>query len=202
MIADHRSNAPLAAEARGVESQTHVLRINIEGATWTDILSVTTDCKPPLAPSLSLGRVAFLADGTWRADPSGALAVLMPVHDRYGDLVDLVAWFPDKPSAWWLRYGDECPVLGARALAVGAWHGLSVRLYSTPQSWLRAQCRGGVDGAFHGVCVLRWGLDLKPLFEGVSRVDCDSAELERRLRRSWRAWEPRTSRPEGVRHAA
>ncbi len=158
---------------------------------------------------LSRGRASFLDDGTWRADPAGAPAVLVPVHDRYGELADLIAWSPDKPSAWWLRYGDDCPVLGAEALAQAAWHQEMVSLYSTPESWLRARCRARdgdrrrQGGDLHqAICILRWGLDLKPLFDGVSRVDCDSAELGRRLRRSWRAWEPGTTTiAGGVRHA-
>ena len=66
-----------------------------------------------------LARIETKDDGTYVVDPHGKLAALVPVRDRYGELVDLVAWFPDNPSAWWLRYGDECPVLGSRALGYG-----------------------------------------------------------------------------------
>ena len=159
--------------------------------------------------TVSLGRVRFSDDGSWRADPSGAPAVLASVHDRYGDLVDLVAWLPDKPSAWWLRYGDECPILGAADLAQAAWYQEPVSLYSTPESWLRARCRAR-DGDHHHqegdrrrCCILRWGLDLTALFAGVRVVHCETAELEHRLLRLFRAWEPKTSSaPEVQRHAA
>ena len=153
--------------------------------------------------TLSLGRVRFLDDGTWRADPSGFPAVLMAVHDRYGELVDLVAWSPDKPSAWRLRFGDECPILGAADLAQTAWYQDPVSLYSTPERWLRARCRAhGGDRLDHqggdhhqAICILHWGVELGPLFEGVSRVECDSPELRDRFRKAIRSWEPKITAP-------
>ncbi len=151
--------------------------------------------------TLSLGRVAFPDDGTWRADPSGFPAVLMAVHDRYGELVDLVAWSPDKPSAWRLRFGDECPILGAADLAQAAWYQESVSLYSTPERWLRARRRAHAGGRLdhqggdhrQAICILHWGVDMGPLFEGVTTVSCDSPELHDRFRNSLRAWEPKTT---------
>ena len=155
--------------------------------------------------TLSLGRVAFLDDGRWCADPSGFPAVLMAVHNRYGELVDLVAWSPDKPSAWRLRFGDECPILGAADLAQTAWYQEPVSLYSTPERWLRA--RGSrlyhegdhldhQGGDHHqAICILHWGVELGPLFEGVSRVECDSPELGDRFRKAIRSWEPKITAP-------
>ena len=58
--------------------------------------------------------------GTYCVDPCGKLAVLVPVHDRWGELVDAVAYYPDEPGQWWLRFGDEVPVLGIQALADAA----------------------------------------------------------------------------------
>ncbi len=153
--------------------------------------------------TLSLGRVAFPDDGTWRADPSGFPAVLMAVHDRYGELVDLVAWSPDKPSAWRLRFGDECPILGTADLAQAAWYQEPVSLYSTPERWLRARCRArGGDRLrhqggdhHHAICILHWGVVVGPLFEGVSRVECDSPALRNRFRKALRAWEPKITAP-------
>ncbi len=145
--------------------------------------------------TLSLGRVRFLDDGTWRADPSGFPAVLMAVHDRYGELVDLVAWSPDKPSAWRLRFGDECPILGAAGLAQAAWHQEAASLYSTPERWLRSRCRAHGGDHHQAICILHWGVDLGPLFEGVSRVECDSPALRNRFRKALRAWEPKITAP-------
>ena len=141
--------------------------------------------------TLSLGRVRFLADGTWRADPSGFPAVLMAVHDRYGEPVDLVAWSPDKPSEWRLRFGDECPILGAADLAQAAWYQEPVSLYSTPERWLLSRRRPTPPP----VCVLDWGVELGPLFDGVSHVECDSVGLRDQMQRALRLWEPEITAP-------
>ena len=153
--------------------------------------------------TLSLGRVAFLADGTWRVDPSGAEAVLVPVRDRLGDWVDILAYHLDAPCEWRLRFGDECPILGAADLAQAAWNQEPVSLHSTPERWLRARCRahGGdrVDhqggGHLQAICILHWGVELGPLFEGVSRIECDSPELRDRFRKAIRSWEPKITAP-------
>ena len=143
--------------------------------------------------TLSLGRVAFLDDGRWCADPSGFPAVLMAVHNRYGELVDLVAWSPDKPSAWRLRFGDECPILGAADLAQAAWYQEPVFLYSTPERWLIGRRRA--PSVPSPVCILDWGVEPGPLFEGVSRIECDSPELGDRFRKAIRSWEPKITAP-------
>ena len=141
--------------------------------------------------TVSLGRVRFLADGTWRADPAGTPAVLIPVHDRDGVAVDIIAYHLDDPSEWWLRYGDSCPILGAQALAVAAYHHDPVRLCSTPERWLLSRRRPTPPP----VCVLDWGVELGPLFEGVSTVVPDNHELHDRFQRALRSWEPEITAP-------
>ncbi len=142
---------------------------------------------------LSLGRVAFLDDGTWRADPSGAPAVLIPVHDRDGVAVDIIAYHLNDPSEWRLRFGDECPILGAADLAQAAWYQEPVSFYSTPERWLIGRRRA--PSVPSPVCILDWGVELEPLFEGVSRVECDSPELRDRFRKAIRSWEPKITAP-------
>ncbi len=138
--------------------------------------------------TLSLGRVRFLDDGTWRVDPTGAPAVLIPVHDRGDFVADVIAYHLDDPSEWWLRYGDSCPLLGARALARAAYHQDPVKLCSTPERWLIGQRRA--PSAPSPVCILDWGVGLGPLFDGVSHVECDSPALCDRFRKALRSWEP------------
>ncbi len=153
--------------------------------------------------TLSPGRVVFLDDGTWRADPSGFPAVLIPVHDRFGGWVEILAYHLDAPCEWRLRFGDECPILGAADLAQTAWYQEPVSLYSTPERWLRARCRAhGGDRLDHqggdhhqAICILHWGVEMGPLFEGVSRVECDSPELGDRFRKAIRSWEPKITAP-------
>ena len=135
--------------------------------------------------ALGAAPIMTSSDGAYRPDPAGEWAAILAVHDRFGELIDLVSWLPETPSRWWLRVGDETPVLGARALAFAADCGKPIRLFSTPEEWLRARGNRGDH-----VCVLNWGVDLCPLFNGVSQILCNTPGLERRLREKLRQWEP------------
>ena len=157
------------------------------------------------APLIRFGRARIepLPTGTYRTADVGQWAVVLEVHDCFDDLVDLVAWFPDDPTRWWLRHGDETPILGVRALAIATWYGEPIQLYGTPELWLHAHSRAYDMDTARGICILQPGVDLKPLLDGVSRVDCENAELKDILRRAMRAWEPKLRSPaETDRHAA
>lgn len=142
------------------------------------------------------------AGGTFRYDPKGQPATTLGVNDRHGNLVDVVAWCDDSRH-WWLRRGDQTPILGARALAIAAWHGEPVKIHCTPEGWFQAIERASGTDTTARICILQPGADLRPLLDGVSRVDCETADLEDMLRRDLRAWEPKiTSPPKAARHAA
>ena len=47
------------------------------------------------SPRFGAARIVTSADGTYRPDQAGEWAAVMGVHDRFGELVDLVSWFPD-----------------------------------------------------------------------------------------------------------
>jgi hypothetical protein len=166
-------------------------------------------------PTFGIAKIVTREDGRYRPDIAGEWAAVVPVHDRFGELVDLCAWFPNEPQRWWLRLGEATPILGTKALAIAAAEGEPINLQGTPERWLMDQ--GGAcirpPGACaiecatcalpRGACILRWDVDLRELFEGVARVDCDCSELRRRLLQSLRGWEPRvTARHQEVRHAA
>ena len=142
---------------------------------------------------IGAARIATSDDGTYQPDPAGEWAAILAVHDRFGELVDLVSWLPENPCRWWLRVGDETPILGSQALAFAADCGESIHLVSTPNAWLSARLR---HGDHEVVCILSWAVDLCPLFHGVETVVCDTPGLARRLREKLREWEPE------VRHAA
>ena len=147
-------------------------------------------------------RISPQADGTFRYDRKGEPATTLGVSARDGNLADVVAWCKD-PHQWWLRRGDQTPIVGARALAIAAWHGEPVKLYGTPKGWLQAHSRAGDTDTTYRICILQPGVDLRPLLDGVSRVDCENADLEEMLRRAMRAWEPKLWSPPVVkRHAA
>ena len=69
-------------------------------------------------PALSLGRVTFLDDSTFTADPLGEEAVLIPVHDRHGEWVDTLAYHLSDPGEWRLQFDNATQILGAAHL----WH--------------------------------------------------------------------------------
>ena len=147
-------------------------------------------------------RYVTRADGTFAPDPTdqdGQPMEILGVKDRYGEVVDIVGWHPDNPGRWWLRLGDECPILGAKALALAAWYRRTVTLYPTPEAWLYARLR---DRDQDAVCILDWSVDLRSLFEGVREVICTAPALESALYHALRSFEPRIMTLAGVRHAA
>jgi hypothetical protein len=138
-------------------------------------------------------RIIPSCDGTYRSDPEGEWAAVTRVHDRHGELVDLVAWYLNEPGNWWLRRGDETPILGSRNLAMAAYYGDAITLHQNPQDWLLAARRGA--------CVIKWSWPLAELFDGVGMVDCDSPELQHRFLAVLRRWEPCVTVRQWVSHA-
>ena len=116
-------------------------------------------------------------------DGGGKPAVVLIVDDRYGEWCDLLAWFLDNPTRWWLRHGDETPILGAARLAQANEEAQSVSLHGNPESWIMARMRG--------VCVIDWRVDLRPLFADIPRITCENRELRDHLRKALRRDEPR-----------
>ncbi len=162
-------------------------------------------------PRFGRARIQPLASGNYRPSDDGEWAVILEVRDRHNELADLVAWLPNDPARWWLRHGDEAPVLGARALAFAADCHEPVILHPTPETWLFAHQGqpGGHLGQRHGdadgdtVCILDWGVDLAELFAGVSKVECQGADLQNRFQQALRVWEPQITVPrQGARRVA
>ena len=133
-------------------------------------------------------RIQVMSDDeTFRLD-GGDKALSLFVRDRYGHPADLVAWFNDRPGEWWLRKGDETPVLGARQLAGSEMTAAPLPIYPTPLAWLEA---GG-----DGICILDWDMKLAWLFDGltldVGHLQLHVAQaLAERLRTNFRSFEPR-----------
>ena len=130
-------------------------------------------------------RIAGKNDGTYSLDPHGRLAVLIPVRDRWGEIVDIVAFIQDEPEQWWRRYGDETPILGAQALAQAIFERRELVLWETPLQWLLQRSRGSV--------VLDWGVDLRPIFEDIPAINCQSPALSDRLQQNFLEFGPRLS---------
>ncbi len=165
-------------------------------------------------PRFGRAKIQPLASGAYRPSDAGQWAVILEVRDRHNELADLVAWLPNDPARWWLRHGDEAPVLGARALAFAADCHEPVTLLPTPEAWLFAHReRPKLDARMTGaevyvgpvavVCIMDWGVDLAPLFDGVLRVECQGPDLQKRFQRALRACEPKiTAARQGAPRAA
>ena len=152
--------------------------------------------------AISTARIAPAEDGTFSYSPQGSLALTLAVEDVSGDMADIVGWFKNSHH-WWLRRGDQTPILGARALAIASWHHEPIALYSNPESWLRAHRPGGDVDRVHCVCVLRRDVDLRPLFEGVRSVQCETPALGRCLHDALHQFDPVIALfSTGARHAA
>ncbi len=172
------------------------------------------DCKaagPPAHASgeasteplvVSLARIAPQANGSFVYDRSGSLALTLAVEDRHGDMVDVVAWGRD-PLKWWLRRGDQTPILGSPALAEAAWHHEPALLWGTPEAWVQSHRPGGEADRSYCVTVLRWDVDLRPLFDGVPSVQCQTPSLARLLENALHQFDPEIEVFNmGARHAA
>ena len=143
-------------------------------------------------PSFVMVRIEPRPDGTFLPSEAGQWAVTVGVDDSNERLCDFCAWFLDDEWHWWLRRGDQCHVLGVQELAFAADCHKTIKLVSTPEAWVRSRGRG--------VCLLKWDLDLAPLFEGVERVECDSPNLELQFREMLRRWEPQVITRQPVLH--
>lgn len=114
------------------------------------------------------------SDGSFQESEGGFDALICPVRDRYGEVVDAVAWRLGSPNVWWrLRcLGD---VLGAPALLQAAWEPTELTLYETPQRWL-------ANVGPRALCILDWSADLRLLFGLVhGPLICESTRLEQKF---------------------
>ena len=146
----------------------------------------------PGVPRLTALRITAKDDGTYSVDPHGQLAALVPVRDQWGEIVDAVAFLPDEPEQWWLRFGDDTPILGAQALGHAAWERQPLMLWETPEQWLLNHRRGAV--------VLDWGIDLRSIFDDVPAIVCQSRALSDRLKENFLAFGPRLTVTTGTDH--
>lgn len=128
---------------------------------------------------------------------SGREAVAIGLRGIGDDLVDLVAWFPDTPGKWWLRFGLVV-FAGEEAVARASFFRKPLRLYETPLDWLRAGCLGAA--------VLDSLADIRLDLENVAMIECASLahgrDIERQLREAVRLRTPPIFIPEASGRAA
>lgn len=117
---------------------------------------------------------------------SGPRAFVHPIWSAgpYSEILDLVAWFPDRPDIWWTHLYTGLP-LGVDQLDHAEIAGEPIILHPTPLSWLVAEGEG--------ICILDWVMSapaLRSVPVLVCKDDSHGRELQRRLT------EPRSRCPE------
>lgn len=115
-------------------------------------------------------------------NPDGHPAVIVPISDNYDidsfedGLVDFLAFLPSNPLRWFaLR--DSSPVLNAGAVTKATILEKPLLIWRDPLSWLRADREG--------VVILDWRGDLRIWLSGASRIWCQDALTEQRLRKAF-----------------
>lgn len=125
-----------------------------------DIIAESTadrQAPPPLAPlyapKFGLVRIAPQRHGLYMPDPHGKKpAIAVDVVDNFGEPLDRVAWFHDRPDRWWSRRRSAV-VLGEAEVERAIFLDMPLRLFPTPHDWL---FNHGPGGYWPACCVLDW----------------------------------------------
>lgn len=121
--------------------------------------AITRDIVPiELQPS---AMIEAFADGTWQPSETGFEALLLPVSEVGGGVIDVVAWQIGEPSIWWLRRGVASYV-GEHELILARRDRRPVRLVATPKEYL------ALWG--YAVCILDWRADVRAILAQASNA--------------------------------
>jgi hypothetical protein len=137
---------------------------------------------------MRFGVVEIITDRrTYQPMRGGRRALVVPaIPLRVGffddDIGDLIAWLPDNPGRWWHRAG-VANFLNFEAVERADFFEEPLSLWATPLSWLQA---GG-----EGAVVLDERAHLPLWFGGITKIDCESLELARQIKRRITAQEQR-----------
>jgi hypothetical protein len=131
-----------------------------------------TDTPIEMRPS---AMIQVSADGTWQPAEDGFEALLLPVCEIGGAVIDIVAWQFGDPSIWWLRRGIAT-FIGEHELILARRDKRAVRLVGTPKEYLK---QWG-----HALCILNWRGDVRArLAQAPHGIICDTEALADRVRR-------------------
>ena len=99
----------------------------------------------PVTGGPYLNLVRPVGPTSFEFDASGREAVVVEAHDEAGDVLDLVAWMPERPDRWRAMFGTA-PALGMGAATSTMTYidGLPLQIYRTPLEWLQAAGDGAV----------------------------------------------------------
>lgn len=165
------------------------------GAEASSLNAQRADHTPASLDPASIEELKILAglawiepssDGSFAFAPAPGVGIwgrMIPVIEG-GEIVDVVAWERDTPSAWWLLR-RSVSLLGEHALRLALASGRPLILTSTPAKYLDFH-------AGRAACLLDWSTDLRLLFDGLTELRCDSPALERRV---WQVVAEQARRP-------
>ena len=105
----------------------------------------------------------YADDGPW--------AHMIPVATAGGDVIDVVAYFPEQPRLWWLHKGTAT-ILGEEDLSRASYYDQPILLVETPLDWLRKQSTA---------CIVDWTCDPRFVLRLVHEVRCSTSRLKNRL---------------------
>lgn len=130
-------------------------------------------------PPFGISPIMTEASGLYQPHESGERAVILGVRDHGGAVVDIVAWFPERPGRWWLRHG-VMSTLGEVEIERAAHFEVPLHLFGTPDAWLFNHAPGG---RWPAACVIDWiGFNPASAFMGIPLILCEHDLLARRLR--------------------
>lgn len=132
---------------------------------------------PQLHADGTIGIARGLVDKSdfWSPDEGGNRLLITPLVEG-GIVVDLIAFDPKQPNAWFLRTGHGW-ALGADmiARAQNYWpDDAPLVLHATPLEWLGSGCEGA--------CVTQWTDEARMTIRGIHACEVRSNEFARALR--------------------
>ena len=130
-------------------------------------------------PYLGIDRIVtgdmffdFAEDGK----PAWLVPVGQPYRVAWEWIDDIVAFFPDDSSNWWLQRGSA-QILGLYQVEMARWLGEPLVLQRTPSDWLCAGMKGAV--------ILDRNIDPRSAFYDIAEIrvadDCIGQAIEQRL---------------------
>ncbi len=91
----------------------------------------------------AVNALVISATGYIPTADAGQGMIATPVHDRGGEMVNIVAFEPQKPAQWYLRH-PRCStgVLGLENLYHAITYQQTIVVHDTPADWLKADRTG------------------------------------------------------------
>lgn len=120
------------------------------------------DAVEPMTGGPCLHLVKPVPPLSFDFNPKGSEAIVVEAQDEVGDVIDLVAWTPERPDRWRRLFGTAAALgMAAATSTVTYIEGLPLQLYRTPLEWLQASCDGAVLlDQVEGARWLAWLADL------------------------------------------